>query len=255
MKTPVRSEGSVTFSLGELLKLEDERVAGEARERSECEQALVDARVEAARRERADEEARARAEEEALAQRRRTELEEMARREAMQKATVEQARLEVEARTRADERERERRHELDLMTRRTAEPKPTGIGALLGATGLGGGLMLAVTLVIHFGVTQPANERRFSELDLRAGSAEQKVIEADKMIDDQRKHLAVLEKNKTALEAQIQDLQAAANAAKPPGSGKNGGGGHGPTPPPKPVERKGEECDEKHDPMCFGRTR
>lgn len=254
MKTPARSEGSVTFSLGELMKLEDERVAGEARERTAREQAIVDARVEAARRERAEEEARARAEEEASAQRRRTELEEMARREAMQKATVEQARLEVEARTRADERERERRHELDLMTRRTAEPKPTGIGALLGATGLGGGLMLAVTLVIHFGVTQPANERRFTELDLRAGTAEQKVIEADRKIENQQKHVAVLEKNKSALEAKIQELQTTANTAKPPVPGK-GGGGHAPAPPPRQPERKTEDCDDKIDPMCFGKTR
>jgi len=253
MKTPARSEGSAQFSLEELRKLEDERVAGEARERAAREQAMVDARVEAARRERAEEAAKARAEEEAIAQRQRAELEAMARREAMQKATVEQARLEVEARTRADERERERRHELELMTRRTAEPKPTGIGALLGATGLGGGLMLAVTLVIHFGVTQPANERRFSELDLRAGTAEQKVIEADKKLDDQRRQIKVLERSKVALEDQIRDLQAAANAQKAPVTGRSGGG-HAPT-PPRPIERKGDDCDEKHDPMCFGKPR
>lgn len=245
-KTPVKTEGSVTFSLGELMKLEDERVAEQAREREESERAAMQAKLEAERQERAAEEAKARAAQEAEHTRRRAELDELARREAIQKATVEQARLEVEARARADERERERAHELALQAARTATPKETGLGSLLGAMGMGGGLVALVTCILHFGVTQPANERRFAELELRASTAEHKLSEAETSADKSRKTIAALEQKSAALEADNKTLREATPA--PPGK-KPPTGVH----PPAPIKTKTAEtgCADEHDPMCF----
>jgi hypothetical protein len=241
MKTPVRSEGSVTFSLGELMKLEDERVAEQAREREANERAQIAAKVEAERQARA-------AEHEAAEHRRRAELDELARREALQKAAVEQARLEVEARTRVAERERERQHELALQAARATTPKPTGLGALLGATGLGGGLMLLVTCIVHFGVIQPATDRRISELELRATTAEHKLSEAETNADKSRKSIAALEQKNAALETDNRNLRDAANVKTP--TAPHPTGPHAPITPskPKPAETA---CADEHDPMCF----
>lgn len=248
MKTPVRSEGSVTFSLGELMKLEDERVAEQMREREANERAAVEAKVLAERQERAAAEARARAEEDAVERRRRQELDELARREAMQRATVEQARLEVEARTRADERERERQHEVVLQNARAVRPKPTSLGALIGATGLGGGLMLLVTCILHFGVNQPNIDRRIAELELRDVTAEHKLTEADANADKLRKTIASIEKRNADLESENKTLKddLAKAPVKPTTPNRPKGDAHPPAAPVKPEK----ECDP-HDPMCF----
>lgn len=250
MKTPPRSEGSVQFSLGELLKLEDERVAEQAREREAEARAQIVAAATAEREARAAEEAQARAEEAALAERRRAELDAMARREAMQRATVEQARLEVEARTRAGERERERQHELALQTARTAVAKPAGLGPLLAATGLGGGLMLVVVCILHFGVTQPAQERRLTELELRATTAEQKLGEAEANADRTRKTVASLEQHAAALEAENRSLRQAP-PAPPTGRPPKTGPGSGPTRSGPAGKPEPGPCADEHDPMCF----
>ena len=103
-----RREESVQFSLKELLKLEDERLAEQTRERQARDAAAARERDESERRKRAELEEKVRTETEARERQRHAELDDLARREAMQKAVVEQSRLEVEVRARAEERERER---------------------------------------------------------------------------------------------------------------------------------------------------
>ena len=244
MKTPTtpstRQEGSATFSLGELMKLENERVAEQERDREEATRAAARAAEAVAAKASADAEADA-------AKKKRAELDELARRDAIQRAVVEQARLEVDARTRADERERERQHEVALVNARNAPPPPktTGLGALAGATGLGGALMLVVAMVIHFAVEKPAIERQLTELDLRAGTAEQRASSAEQKIEQQQRMIAALEKNKSALEAQLATASnPAPSPVKPPPGGK-------PVPTrsaPKTDEKKAP-CPD-HDPMC-----
>ncbi|MFO0735402.1 MAG: hypothetical protein U0270_05965 [Labilithrix sp.] len=248
MKTPARSEGSVQFSLGELMKLEDERIAEQAREREANERAVALAAAEAERQARLVEEARVRADQEAETRRRHAELDELARREAMQKATVEQARLEVEARARAEERERERRHELELQSARAAAPRPANVGSLLAATGLGGVLMLVVTCVLHFGVTQPANDRRFAELELRASTAENKLLAADANAERSRKTIASLERKTAELEAE--NTRLTKDAASTPAIKKGAPPSAHPT--VAPAKPKAETtCVDERDPMCF----
>ncbi|MBX3228683.1 MAG: hypothetical protein KIT84_08525 [Labilithrix sp.] len=251
MKTPAQNENSVQFSLGELQKLEDERVAEQRRDEAANEAANEAAKVEAARRAKADAEARAHAEAAAAEAERIKKMRELAELEAMQKARVEQARIEVDARMRAEERERERRHELELAGLRAKTPASPSLGALLGATGTGGAIMLVVTAIVHFAVTGPTSERRIAELELRAGTAEQHASDADHKIEEQRKYIAALEKNKTALEDRIADLSAPP-APAPPRTPSRPTRGTGAVPPAPPKVEKKVHCDEKHDPMCFG---
>src|SRR5690242_7876368 len=90
-----RREESVKFSLKELMKLEDERLAEQARERAARERAAVAEQQNAERRRRAEAEAAARASAEAKEREQHAKLDDLARREAMQKAIVEQSRLAV----------------------------------------------------------------------------------------------------------------------------------------------------------------
>lgn len=239
MKTPTRTEGSATFSLGELMKLEDERIAEQKRDRETQAKAAADAKLAAETKAKADADA-------AEATKRRAELDDLARREAMQKALVEQARLEVDARTRADERERERLHEIELANARSTPvpPKSTGLGQLVGATAFGGALMLIVTLAIHFGVEKPATDRRITELELREGIADQRATNAEQKIEQQQRTIAGLEKSKAALEAQLATPVPSDPVAKKPTTPNR------PTTTTKKPDQKQAPCDP-HDPMCF----
>ena len=105
--SPERRDESVTFSLKELMKLEDERICQERQAREARELAVKSAREDAERREREELAAKDRAAEEERERARFREMEEEARREAMQRAAIEQARITVEARTRAEESDRE----------------------------------------------------------------------------------------------------------------------------------------------------
>ena len=250
-----RRDESVQFSLKELLKLEDQRIEEQARERDAREAAAARASAEDERRRRAEAEAQARAAEEDRERQRRTELEELARREAMQKAIVEQARLEVEARTRGDERERERRHEMEIARLRTSK-NSSSLGALVGASALGGGVMLMVTLGLHFGVQKPAGERHIAELREDITAAKGRADELARQLEEQRRLADERGRQLADARDQIRALAAKTPAAPPSphARGKlgltpstSGAQTPAPTPAPKPVEK---DC-LPGDPMCF----
>ena len=177
-------EESTQFSLTELLKLEDERIAEVRRSNEEEKRAAERARREAAERAEAEATARARSAQQA-------ELDELARREAMQKAIVEQARLDVEARTRTQERELERQHEIALAAMKTEGSKGQ-LGTILGGTALGAATMLAAALAIHFGVLRPANELRIRELGAAVAAAESRASDLEQRVEEDRKLIAAL---------------------------------------------------------------
>jgi hypothetical protein len=242
-----RRDESVQFSLKELLKLEDERLEEQTRERQAREAATVREREENERRRRAEAEAQARAEAEAREQRNRIELDELARREAMQKALVEQSRVEVEARTRADERERERQHELAIERLRSESKTGTSIGSLAFAAALGGGVMLVVALGVQLGVVKPAAERRIAQLEQSVTIAEGKAQELGRRIDEQQRTIGERDR-------QLADAQSEINALK----AKRPASPSGPTPglhrlgpsPATTTQAPQQDC-LKGDPMCY----
>lgn len=239
---------SVQFSLKELLKLEDQRLEEQARERDAREAAAAREREEAERRLRAEAEARAREDVERRELERRSELEELARREAMQKAIVEQARLEVDARTRAEERERERRHEIELaQLRRTS--KSASLGALMGATALGGGLMALIGLVVHLGVQRPAFERRLAELEQGVIAAEGRADHLSRQLDEERRLGGERERELADVKNALRALATKTPPAPTTGKLDLTPGRRGPA--PTAVEKTKDTDCLPGDPMCF----
>jgi len=130
------SDNSVTFSLAELAKLEEERMRHDEMVRARArEQEARERREEEARRA-AAEATRLAAEAEARAKRERAELEEKARIEARERAAVEVARIEAEGRARIEAENAQRAHELAILRVRTEKSRSRVQTALMAALGL-----------------------------------------------------------------------------------------------------------------------
>jgi hypothetical protein len=240
-----RRDESVTFSLRELTKLEDERIEKEKQAHEARAHAAEAAREAAERRERAALEARERDASEERARARRLEVEEEARREAMSRAAVEQARIEVEARTRAEESDRERRHELELQRMRLEARPARGVGALV-SSGLGGAaLALAGCLVVVFAVTKPASDLRVRELDRAVASAEGRASALERRVEEQTAKLAETQRALDA--ARDQAAHPPAPAPRPAAATPVKSGFAAPPPPKPPAEKP---CVDKFDPLC-----
>jgi colicin import membrane protein len=113
------SETSVTFSLAELAKLEEERVRAQDAEARKTRAAREQDQRRAEAERRAAEVARMEADEAARSARIRAETEERARVEARRQAEIEVARIEAAARTKRAEDDAARAHELALAKART----------------------------------------------------------------------------------------------------------------------------------------
>jgi hypothetical protein len=114
--THAPQEGSLTASLRELERLEEDRLREENETRRQQRDAEEAARRSADQRTEAERVARERREEEAWLARARVEREEAVRSAAMERAIVERARTEAAARALAEEREHEHRRELERAT-------------------------------------------------------------------------------------------------------------------------------------------
>ncbi len=244
---------SVQFSLKELMKLEDERMAEQERDAHAREIAALEARADAERRERLALEAKERARAEEEASRQRAEIEDVARREAMQKAIVEQARLEVETRARASERERERLHEIELQQLRVQTAARGGGSSLLrtaASAAIGAALTMVFALGLHFGVTKPSNERQIAAVTQAMTSADQRADDADRRVAEQRRTIDGLEKSAADHQAEIVSLKkelATLKKTTTPPTPKPGVAG------PRPRGPSGDnepDCPPR-DPMCF----
>jgi hypothetical protein len=118
MMTRDTSDASVTFSLAELARIEEERVRAEEINRAKMREKEAREQREAEARARSSEAARMAAEAEARARREREEAQEKARAEARERAAMEVARIEAEARARLEAANAERAHELAALRAR-----------------------------------------------------------------------------------------------------------------------------------------
>ncbi len=236
---PAREE-SVSFSLRELEKLENERLAREERQRRETEDEERAAREAALARAR-DEAARAiQAETLARDGRERRSRDELAQREAMQKAVVEQARVGVEARARAEEAERERSHELELARLRAAQSgsrlAPLLVAALFGAVVAG-----VIALSVHLGLVAPERDRRLALAEMQARKGESERARLAQELD-------VLRRTNAELAARITHRETEP-ASTPPSSTKGQSGSKAKA-TSKSSAGKESPCLPR-DPMCF----
>lgn len=246
---------SVTFSLRELMQLEDDRIARERASQEARRSSEQAAKLEAERRaedariakEKADADERERA--------RLREVEEVARREAMSRAAVEQARIEVEARTRAEEAERERMHERELARLRIEHTPRMAVGPIVGSGVAGLALALVASVGLYAGSLKPASDRQLAERDRAVVESSERSSELSRRVDE-------LGRVKESLEAQLRDANREIaslkdRAVKAP-DGRAGGRANGPAASgrgTRDTHRSGakegtaEPCP-KGDPMC-----
>jgi hypothetical protein len=147
------SDTSVTFSLAELAKLEEERVRDEERRHAAAkDRAVREARAaEAARR---DAEAQRRAaDEEARARRERAEAEEQARRSARERADMDVARIQADARVKLDADNAARAHELAVLRARAGSGGGRAVSVLAAALAL---VMVASGVATYRATTRAA---------------------------------------------------------------------------------------------------
>lgn len=140
---PPSTETSVTFSLAELGRLEQERVREEDAQRARAREREAREKREAEARARAEEEARIKAEEEARGRRVRAEAEEAARAEARLRAAADVARIEAESRARIEAANAARAHELAMLRVEEESGKRRlrfALAAVIGLAVSGGGL-------------------------------------------------------------------------------------------------------------------
>ena len=240
-----RRDESVSFSLRELMKLEDERIDQEKQARDAREHTAKLAHEESERKARAELEAKERAAADERERVRRLEVEEEARREAMSRAAVEQARIAVEARTRADESDRERRHELELQRMRLESQKKPPLGAFLGSGLVGAGVAVVGCMVLLFAVAKPESDRRIADLDRAVANAEGRATALERRVDEQNAKLAEAQKALDAARDQLAHPPAPVPAKAGPTTPKVG------VAAPLPVKPPAEKpCINRFDPLC-----
>jgi hypothetical protein len=155
------SESSVTFSLAELARIEEERLRKEDALRAQAREREARERREAEQRRRAEEEARLAAETEARARRLRAEAEEKARNEARDKAAADVARIEAQARAKLEADNAQRAHELAILKVHAESGRRRLATALVAVIGLAiaGGGAAAVATTRHIAAIEQETER------------------------------------------------------------------------------------------------
>lgn len=247
-----RRDESVSFSLKELMKLEDERIDGEKRARDAEAAATQRARDEEAKKKR-DEEARvAKERDEAAERERRRAADEEARREATARAAMEEARLAVEARARAEEADRERQHELALARLKSEGTQKGGAGVVIGSGLVGLALALAASVVLHFAVVKPKHDASITALEGRVAAAEKRAN--DVAFDGERDRARALkaEGELGAAQRTIEELKSAPKVPTKTGPTTNVRGPTGAPPPSTTKAPLSEPCasGDDHDPLC-----
>lgn len=196
-------EQSVSFSLRELERIENERLDSEKKERQARELEVRRAHEEAianAARARLEEERRA-AEGAAETDRRRRHLEEEAKREAVTRAAVEQTRITVEARTRADQADRERAHEIELAQLRVRErEKRSMLGVVVGSLA-SAAIAFFIAGGMYLVLAKPSFDRQLALVETRASAAEARERELASTVLDQKKSIDELGRAITSLKA------------------------------------------------------
>jgi colicin import membrane protein len=250
------SEGSVSFSLKELMRLEDERVASVREDARKRREELERAADEEARRIEAAAQARARQEEERLREHERTMQEEAARLDGMKRAIVERERVAAEQAAREAEVARLRAHELEL-----ARLRREGGSTSKAAWSVAAASVVALTLgvIAYAAVLRPDADRRLAAA--RADAAAQGEI-----VGQTQKQLAELGKRVEALGAQLRtegdrahDLELQlADAQRKLADRRVGGPSSQPLHPVAPVPPRNTPfldgtCKNPGDPLCLGK--
>jgi colicin import membrane protein len=188
---------SVLFSLGELMKIEEQRVDEEHRRSEDARVAAEMARIEAEARARREQEARLAAERSRQEAKLRAAREEGARLEAMRAAAIERARVEAEERARLQAMTAAQEHEKGLIAlREDAQKKSLSrwlVGTIVGAVLLGGS-----GLGIYFGSVRPEAEARERAAAVELEQAREELARTRKELTAREEAVATLQKEREA---------------------------------------------------------
>jgi DNA repair exonuclease SbcCD ATPase subunit len=246
------TEGSVTFSLRELARLEQERVDDARAAAPRHRELAAEARARAERRASDERLAKERQEAEARREQAQREREEQARLDAIERAIVERALKEAQERAAAEERERQHERDLRLASarrdhhgRRLARWVAFQTAAFL--------VVLAAGTVAYAGFLAPSADRALS-------AAKASVAERDEEIVGLRRQIAALEaratRDRADLDQEIQNSAALTLALDKAHQDldalrrQRGGRGVGIAEPPKVVGLN-THCDPTlGDPLC-----
>jgi colicin import membrane protein len=240
-----QKESSVLFSLKELMNLEEDRIRQEETARKAKQEAELQARLDAERRQREEEESRIRGEEDRRRAEEQRVREEQARVEAIHAAEVEKARLDAENAARLEQMRRQQEHERHLQTIKQDKHKRNLLIAAVGAA------LLLIFGAIGFVMVVNKNAREREE---SAAAQAKETMELQAKLDALNKQLEDGKNNIDNLNAQLgtvtdqakkQQAAAALAARKMAASRPAGGGGGGG--PPKP--RAACTC-QSGDPLC-----
>jgi hypothetical protein len=239
------TEGSVQFSLQELVRLEDERIREQDRDRERKAEAEHMAKARAAAEARAAEEARVRDEEERRRQDALRQQEESTRLAAIEQAALEHARWSAQMKAQSDEAERLRAHTLDLERIKQGGARGAGWrGGFLGAA-VAMTLTAATAAILYNASIAPQAEKReeilkaqVSEREAAVAKLASSVGEQSQRIDDLRNRLGQAREENQKLLKELERL-------KPPPAPAHAAGRGGPVaaPPPPP------KCPQ-WDPLC-----
>ncbi len=249
-----RAEGSVSFSLNELMRLEEERVLHEREDARLRREAAQRSAEEAERTARAEADARARSEHLRRAEEERCAREEEARLEGIRRAVLLRERLVAEQGARDAEVLRLRQHELELV-----RLKQNGTRRMALCAGWAVAAMCFVSLVacvaIYTTHLKPAAERRLAQASAESALGNESIENAQRHLDQLRQRVGGLsqqlktaEERATILEKQLRDLRAEHSRRN---------GTHPPPllPTPTHVPKTGlidGACRHPGDPLCAG---
>jgi hypothetical protein len=246
-------DDSFMFSLRELARMEEDRIAREAAAERARHEAALAAQRDAEQKAREAAEARARTLDEAARAAATREREEAARLEATRLAAMEGARVTAEAAARAADAELHRAHALELA--RLHETSGTKrLRAASWAIGVGGIVAIAAMTGSYALVLKPQADQRVSQAVAQRDARDEVVADRQAKLDalEQRtkaleEENASLSKDKRALARQVEDQRVQIDDLKKrPGTA-------GVHPPPAPTGTQkvppGKPCP-KGDPMC-----
>ncbi len=252
--TGTTSEGSVSFSLKELTRLEDERVAFERDEARRRREELERNAADQAKRAQEAVDARARAEDERRKELERHAREEDARLEGQKRAFVERERLAAEQRARDGEVARLHTHELELTRLRTQ-----GGGARIAwSVAVASLVCLVAGAIAYAAVLRPDADRQLAQARADVVRSGELVKEAERQVSDLGKRVDGLAGQLQASEEHARDLERQLDDAKKKVGDRRAGVAPPPTPRPPPIPTRPTglidgPCKYPGDPLCAGK--
>lgn len=247
-----QKESSVLFSLKELMNLEEDRIKQEEDEKRRRAEADVQAKHDAERRAREQEQARLLAEEERKRSDEQRKKEDAARLEAIRHAEVEKARVEAEQRARMESLSKQQEHERALSSLKHDEHKKKLQRMVIFSIG-GAALLLVAILGIYFGKVKPEAEQREAAAQAallqqaeEAKKLQRQLEEQSQKVNDLVAQLASAKDQSTrdALAQQLQDAQRKKDALNKVAAPSGGGAAS-----PRPANKPPCTC-QAGDPLC-----